>query len=266
MKGIVFDIKRYAVHDGPGIRTTVFFKGCPLNCWWCHNPEGIDPRPQDMAVGRPREPRSRRIGREMTVEEVIAELAKEVIFHDESGGGVTFSGGEPLMQPVFLTALANACRTQGWHTTLDTCGHGAASDLEALRGKVDLFLYDIKLLETEAHRRYTGMDNRLILDNLRRLDDWGERVIVRFPVIPGITDTDDNLARLADLLGGFSRPHPVELLKYHRLAEGKYRRLGRPDRMRSAAAPPAAEGKPLERVRRFLRSCGVTVDTGGRHE
>ena len=148
-KGIIFDIKKYALHDGPGIRTTVFLKGCPLNCWWCHNPEGQNPEPERFLTNQT--VNHEIIGREVTVDEVIAEIEKDRIFYDESGGGATFSGGEPLMQPDFLKNLLTACQIRDISTVLDSCGYAAWEIIEKIKDKVDLFLYDLKMIDDKKH-------------------------------------------------------------------------------------------------------------------
>jgi pyruvate formate lyase activating enzyme len=268
--GTVFDIKRYAVHDGPGIRTTVFFKGCPLQCWWCHNPEGIDPAPQrilESGIGKIQ--RKRILGEEMTVNRVLREIEKETIFYDESGGGVTFSGGEPLMQPRFLAALARGCRELGIHTALDTCGHAPTALFDEIRADVDVFLYDLKLIDSGLHRKYTGVDNELILENLNRLDEWGEEVIIRFPVIPGITDTPENLRQMGAHLKTLRNRPRIDLLPYHRMARGKYERLDMAYRMVSfesgagAGSRGVSDRPGLVAVRSQLESLGFQVSMGG---
>ncbi|MFX1514452.1 MAG: 4Fe-4S cluster-binding domain-containing protein, partial [Promethearchaeota archaeon] len=169
-KGIIFDVKKYAIHDGPGIRTTVFFKGCPLRCWWCHNPEGqkegletiIKTQIDKNTLSDNQE---ETIGREVSVVEVITEIEKDQLFYDESGGGVTFSGGEPLMQPAFLNALLDACKEKELTTTLDTCGYASWNILKKIKDKIDLFLYDIKIIDNKEHQKYTGVSNNQILSN-----------------------------------------------------------------------------------------------------
>ncbi len=230
--GVIFDVKRFAVHDGPGIRTTVFFKGCPLRCRWCHNPESQRLRPEPMAgagrrycgfVGADGDPNV--VGRAVTVEAVMREVEKDVVFYDESGGGVTFSGGEPLQQPHFLRALLEACRERAIHTVVDTSGFAPWPHLASIVELVDLFLFDLKMMDEEAHREYTGVSNRLIQENLRRLLDLGARVVLRVPLIPGITDTEANLAHLTPFIAGLPGVEAVHLLPYNPIGEDKYERL-----------------------------------------
>ena len=257
-KGIVFDIKRFAIHDGPGIRTTVFLKGCPLDCWWCHNPEGRHSDPESMrgSAGN-RAPVD--VGREMTAAEVMAEIESDVLFYDESGGGVTFSGGEPLLQADFLMALLVDCRRQGFHTVLDTTGYAAPETVTRIAPLVDLFLYDLKLMDDSAHKTYTGVSNAGILENLSRITAVGRTAVVRFPLIPGINDGPDNLVQMTAFLGEINL-NRIDLLPYHRIHRQKYQRLGCPDRLANLA-PPGEDA--IERVAAYFTSCGFSVRVGG---
>lgn len=266
MTGLIFHIQRFSVNDGPGIRTTVFLKGCPLRCRWCHNPESISPEKQLMlredrcircgdcsslcpngAIGRTdgtfvthRDScqvcgtcldacyaEARTIaGREMTVGDVILEVQKDRVFYDQSGGGVTFSGGEPLFQHEFLLELLAASRGEGIHTTVDTTGYTSPEILERLSRFVDLFLYDVKTLNEQQHREYTGVSNRIILDNLRRLVSWGNRVIVRIPLIHGVNDDEASIRDIGAFVKGLGAVSETHLLPYHRTGTEKYQRLG----------------------------------------
>jgi len=299
-RGTVFDIKRFSIHDGPGIRTTIFLKGCPLRCQWCHNPESQDPRPELIlraercigcgacveacetgAVyvedGRIFTDRTRctrcgactevcyaeareMAGQEMSVETVMAEIERDVAFYDTSGGGVTFSGGEPLMQPEFLLALLRACRERGIHTVVDTCGYGPWEAVEAVAEETDLFLYDLKLMDDAKHRRYTGASNRRILDNLRRLSELGASIRLRVPVIPGVNDDGEEMHRLGTFAARLPNVTRVDLLPYHPTGKGKYERLGReyplPD-----LRPPSEER--IREIARLLEDFGLEVGIGG---
>ncbi len=229
--GIIFDIKRFAVHDGPGIRTTVFLKGCPLSCSWCHNPESMSSIictvPKTVRIGDKTFTEDETVGRKMTVEDVMKELRKEQIFMEESGGGVTFSGGEPLFQHRFLSEMLAACHAERMHTAVDTCGFANWEALEKVAGDTDLFLYDLKLLDDDMHKAYTGVSNKLILENLPRLLAMGKKVRIRIPMIPGITFTEENINQTFAYLSNLKFPvEGVDLLPYHNTAAHKYERFG----------------------------------------
>ena len=262
--GLVFDIKRYALHDGPGIRTTVFLKGCALRCWWCHNPESQIPQPEhstkQLHLGDTCLTEDISIGREMTAPEVISEIERDTVFYDESGGGVTFSGGEPLIQPEFLNELLVETERLCIHRTLDTCGHAPQSTLAGLARHVDLFLYDLKLIDDHAHREYTGVSNRLILDNLEYLRQSKARIIIRFPLIPTITDSEKNLSALRSYLDARPDLGQLDILPYHQTARTKYERLGRENRAGTVAPPSAGD---LERVKQYFERNDRIVRIGG---
>lgn len=237
MKGLIYDIKKYAVHDGPGIRQTIFFKGCPLNCWWCHNPESrlcseeviLEKKPLDGVMFTD----EKIVGKWMTVQEVMNEIEKEIVFFDESEGGVTFSGGEPLQQFGFLMALLTASREKDIHTTLDTAGFCSEEKFRKLIGKVDLFLYDLKLMDDNQHKKFTGISNRVILNNLKILSDEGANVILRFPVVPEITNTRENIDALKTYVKSLNPGiKDIHLLPYHTTGKKKYERFNIPDRMK----------------------------------
>jgi pyruvate formate lyase activating enzyme len=299
-EGIIFDVKKFAIHDGPGIRSTVFLKGCPLSCAWCHNPEGISPIPQVMLTPHrclaacracvaacPRRALSKKklliidrsrcdgcgrcaavcpadalqlAGRTARIEEIMAELDKDAVFYRESGGGVTCSGGEPLLQSDFLLELLRAAKKRGWHTAVDTSGQAPYEAFEKILPLVDLFLFDLKTLDPAAHRRYCGTDNALILDNLARLSGNAPSLAVRIPLVPGFNDTDASLARMADHCVSLPRRHDVHLLPYHRGGGEKRRRLGQPG-PRADFAPPAP-GR-LAKAREIFFRRGIAVVYGG---
>lgn len=299
-RGVVFDLKRYALHDGPGIRTTVFFKGCPLRCWWCHNPESQVLAPElmfqksrctgcgdclvacregalslaggELLIARDRCTRCGACaaacqaealmmsGREMTVAEVMAELERDSLFYDESGGGVTFSGGEPLMQPEFLESLLRACRARGFHTALDTSGYAPWATLARVSEHVSLFLYDLKLMDDRKHREFTGVSNELILANLHELARRGSAIVVRLPLIPGVNDGLEDLRRTGEFVASLARPCPVNILPYHRAGIAKYAKLGRAYPLPEVQPPT---GERLREVAAALAEFGLEVLIGG---
>jgi pyruvate formate lyase activating enzyme len=220
LTGIVFDIREFAVHDGPGIRTTVFLKGCPLRCSWCHNPEGLSPEPQTLK-GTAGE---RLVGRRYTSGELAALLNDHAAILRANEGGVTFSGGEPLMQAPFVAAVID--RLDHTHVLLDTSGYGSDDDFRLLLAKVDLVFFDLKLMDAAEHRRHTGCDNTPILRNLETLAASGVPYVVRVPLAPGVSDTDENLTAIAEAVAGSKNLVRVDLLPYNRAAGGKYAPCG----------------------------------------
>ncbi len=281
LSGTVFDIQKFSIHDGPGIRTTVFLKGCPLECQWCHNPESQARDPElsfnaGLCIGcgscvnqcsrdghllSDREHRLDRtscvvcgscakgcytgalevIGREMTVDQVIADVLRDRPFYETSGGGMTISGGEPLMQIDFTEALLQRAAEEKLHTCVETCGHASWQRLERIVPLTNLFLYDFKEADPERHRQLTGVSNDQILANLHRLHAAGAAILLRVPFVPGVNATDDNIAALAELSHQLPLLQGIELMPYHRLGEGKHERLGRgaPRQMIAEAPTPA---------------------------
>ncbi len=259
-QGTIFKIKKYALHDGPGIRTTVFLKGCPLSCRWCHNPESIhpDPQPMERPAGSFGGPET--MGREVSTAEIMAEVEKDRLFYDESGGGVTFSGGEPLMQPDFLHSLLAECRERELHAALDTSGFAPPETLERVLPLVDLLLFDLKLMNEALHRKHTGRSNTRILTNLKIAAMSGRELRIRVPLIPGITDTDDNTAQTAAFIASLGADACVDLLPWHRIAEEKYNRLGMENRM---GKTPPLSGERVESIRKRFTLSGLRTTIGG---
>lgn len=254
--GIIFDIKRYAVHDGPGIRTTVFLKGCPLECWWCHNPESQKLEPESFSENSNScDEIPEKIGRIISVSEVMNEVRKDQIFYEESNGGVTFSGGEPLFQYNFLKELLKTSKEYSLHTTLDTAGCISKEKILQIAPLVDLFLYDIKLINDNKHIKYTGISNKDILANLIELSKRKFKIIIRIPIIPSINDDKDEL----DLFGKFIQPlnvEKVELLPFHTIGENKYSKLKKLNRMKDIQ-PPTRE--LMNEIKYHLESFNLTV-------
>ncbi|MBB3187675.1 glycyl-radical enzyme activating protein [Microbacter margulisiae] len=263
--GIIFDIKRFAVHDGPGIRTTVFMKGCPLSCIWCHNPESINGDictvPKTIRIGQKTFIENETAGNNMSVETLMKELLKEKIFMDESGGGVTFSGGEPMLQHLFLNEALAACKAHGMHTAVDTSGYAQWNWFEETMQWTDLFLYDLKLMDEEQHRKYTGVSNKTILENLKQLLSIGKKVRVRVPMVPEITHTEGNIEKIIRFLSSIpNRPESVDLLPYHNTATHKYERFGI---MNMLTGVKSMNKSDLEATKQRFEEAGFDVKIGG---
>ena len=300
--GTIFDLRRYSIHDGPGIRTALFFKGCSLHCAWCHNPEsqsflpelllrdgrcvlceacaavcpqgGIERRNGGMHTDRTRCTvcgvcvevccaEGRQIaGREVTVDEVMETILRDRPFYERSGGGVTISGGEPLGQPEFLLALLGASRNAGLHTALDTCGHAPWAVFEQVRSLVDLFLYDLKVVDNTRHIEMTGVSNEPILSNLQALANHGHTIILRIPIVPGVNDDPANLEAAAELAaslpsGSLAR---LDLLPYHASAAAKYTALARPFPLEGLLTPSPEQ---MTAIAGQFAHLEVPVTTGG---
>jgi pyruvate formate lyase activating enzyme len=242
--GVIFDIKRFAIHDGPGIRTTIFFKGCPLRCWWCHNPESHKILPEKFDGSNIRSNINHslslnedEVGREIIISELFKEIEKDAIFYEESGGGVTFSGGEPTMQPDFLKAALEKCKENEIHTTVDTSGYAPTRIFEQITSHTDLFLFDLKIMNDELHQKYTCVSNELIHKNLKWLDENNQNICIRIPVVPGITDTKKNITELISFLVKLENISEINLLPYHRAGEGKYSRFKKENRLPEINTP-----------------------------
>jgi len=314
-KGFVFDIERAASHDGPGIRTTVFFKGCPLQCHWCHNPESWRRYPE-LGLRRARcigcgecvkvckvqaislvdghsvtdsrlcklcgdcvnactAGARQIIGQEMTVSQVMVEIEKDVIFYDRSGGGVTFSGGEPLMQPEFLLALVTACQVKKIHTAIDTSCYAEPQIIEKVSQIANLFLCDLKHMNSKTHERFTGVGNNLILDNIRRLSQAGVKIIIRIPVIPGFNDDQANIEATGKFIASLPAVTRIDILPYNRGGKEKSARLqkfpiadfrlpigNRKSKIENSYLPKADEQK-LNCIFNILSKYGLIVNIGG---
>ena len=232
----IFNILHYSIHDGPGIRTTVFFKGCPLSCKWCHNPEGIDEKPQQtfdpkkcINCGRCSDcPSGARetIGYKITVTELMKEINKDVLFYEQSGGGVTFSGGEPMLQADFLLEVLAQCRDEHIKTAIDTSGYCDTRDLLKAAEFANCFLFDIKCIDSKKHKTYCGASNDIILNNLKYLAGTKSTLLIRIPVIPSINDSMHEMKSIYEFIKGFLNIDTVHLLPYHNIQSDKYKRLG----------------------------------------
>jgi pyruvate formate lyase activating enzyme len=218
--GILFDIREFTIHDGPGIRTTVFLKGCPLRCSWCHNPEGQSRQPQVIrGLGG-----DRVAGKEYAARELAEILNKQADVLKMNEGGVTFSGGEPLLQSEFVAEVIDLL--DGFHVLLDTCGYASEPDFRRVAERSDFIFFDLKLVDREQHRRYTGCDNDPILHNLHVMGTLRVPFVIRVPLVPGVTDRDENLAAIARMVRGLPGLVRVDLLPYNRAAGAKYRSVG----------------------------------------
>lgn len=226
-RGIVFDIQRAAMHDGPGIRTTVFLKGCPLRCAWCHNPESWLPQPQEAEPGRPGDPRVI-FGQERSVDDIMDIVRKDAVYYETSGGGLTISGGEPTVQFDFCRALLQAARREGLHTCLDTCGYNQSSKFLELLPYVSLFLWDYKATGMVLHRELTGVSPDLIQQNFEMLYERNASITVRVPLVPGVNDTAEHLQAISDLAESFPNLAGIEILPYHEIGISKFDRLHLP--------------------------------------
>lgn len=242
----IFDIQRNSFVDGPGIRTTVFLKGCNLKCAWCHNPESQNMKKEILfyknkctGCGRCNnltvdntdficfQDAKEICGKEYTVNEVLSEIVKDKAFYDNSGGGVTFSGGECMLQIEFLVEILKACKENGIHTAVDTAGCVPWTYFEKIIPYTDLFLYDIKIMDNERHKEYTGVDNVLILENLANLLKSDVHVWIRIPVIGEVNDSHEEMEKIRHFFVENGFPEKVELLPYHALGDHKYTALGR---------------------------------------
>jgi pyruvate formate lyase activating enzyme len=301
MTGRVFDIKRYSIHDGPGIRTTVFFKGCPLRCLWCHNPEGIDLGPELMhwpsrcsrcyacvsacppgaiskdasgaividkkkcdLCGRCAEAclydAMQIVGYETTIEGLVTEIEKDRIFYEQSGGGATFSGGDPLAQSAFLEKVLEALRSRGLRTAVDISGFAPNGVLDRIAARTDLVLYDLKIMDEAKHKELTGVSNGPILENLRRLAANGTEVWIRIPLLAGVNDDEKNIDGTIAFLKSLKKIKNIGLLPYHSGGSEKARRLGKESCFKTFEAPSEAR---LAAIEAAFRSAGFNVQRGG---
>ncbi len=264
MQGVIFDIKHFAIHDGPGIRQTIFFKGCPLSCWWCHNPESrnielLCEETTDMIDGV-KVNSSNIQGNKYSIEEVVKEINKDVVFFEDSKGGVTLSGGEPLIQHEFVKKVLLECKRMEIHTCVDTTGNISSDVIIDISGVTDLFLYDLKHIDDSKHIKYTGVSNSRILRNLKLLDELKKDIWIRFPLIPGFNDDESDLLRMMELLSKLKHTYPISILPYHKIGSHKYRRYGIDYKMEGINEPTENQ---ILRVHNMFTNAGFVSTVGG---
>ena len=266
MKGFIFDIKKYSINDGPGIRTTVFFKGCPLRCWWCHNPESQRALPEEHSECTFRWNYSNQagsknvIGTEISSVNLAIELEKDRPFYEESNGGVTFSGGEPVLQIEFLDSMLTYCSENDIHTAVDTTGYTDYKNLDRIFEKTSLFLYDLKLMKDDDHIKYTGVSNKIIHENLKRLSDSGNKIILRIPIVPGINDSGQNIDSLIEYISSLKKIRGINLLPYHKSANNKYVKMKIENKLSDVEPPTDLQ---MEQLKNKFSSLGCEVKIGG---
>lgn len=295
-KGLISHIQKYCLHDGPGIRTTVFLKGCPLTCAWCHNPETQLGRPEIMQIEnrcihcgsctevcpeyKTKNPQKeniickvcgacvevcptgarRKIGDEMTIEQIMNEILKDQPFYEESGGGVTFSGGEPLVQAGFLFELLQMCWLYGIHTAVDTCGFCSEKEIIRLAQTADLILYDLKCMDSDKHKKWTGVSNKIIIKNLQILNRNHKNIWIRIPVVPGFNNTTDDQKQIALFIKEFENVRQCHLLPYHNTGIQKERQLGKDNELAVIGSLLEHDLKPL--IKPFA-DFGLNIRIGG---
>lgn len=264
MEGYVFDIRHYSVHDGPGIRTAVFMKGCPLHCHWCHNPESQEMMPVEVvkskSIGEKLIQMPEIIGKKMSPEQVVQEVLKSRVFFEESGGGVTFTGGEPLMQHDFLLDTIKMMKQYNVHVALDTCGYAQPAHYNEVISAVDLVLFDLKHTDSEWHRENTGVALEPVLRNLKSKAQAEKPIVIRVPLIPGFNMFEPVYSEMADILNELPGLQQIDLLPYHHIASHKYTRLGLENKMKGVKEPDKEE---VDLAFDFFKAKGFKVTIGG---
>lgn len=256
VQGRIFDIQKYSIHDGPGIRTIVFLKGCALRCRWCCNPESQEFDIQNMFFGG----KNKVVGRDVTVGEVMEEIKKDMPYYRRSNGGVTLSGGESLLQPDFATALLKTCHEYGINTAIETTGYARFEVIERYLPHLDYILMDIKHINSEKHKEYTTKSNELILENARKIAESGANLTIRVPVIPGFNNTKEEIAAIADFAKSLKGVTHLHLLPYHRFGEDKYKGLGREYMLEGV---PLNDEALMEELLETAKKSGLQCQIGG---
>lgn len=255
-KGRIFDIQKFSIHDGPGIRTIVFLKGCALRCRWCCNPESQEFEIQNMVV----DGKTKVIGRDVTVAEVLEEVLKDRPYYRRSGGGITLSGGESLCQPEFAVALLRACKEEGLSTAMESTGFAKWEIIEQYLPYLDLYLMDIKHMNSEKHKAFTSQPNERILENAAKIAKRAKELIIRVPVIPTFNDTVEEIGAIAEFARSLPGVRQIHLLPYHRLGQDKYKGLGRQYTM-GELVPPSEE--TMKRLLERAEKTGLACQIGG---
>ena len=256
VRGRIFNIQRFSIHDGPGIRTIVFFKGCRLRCAWCSNPESQRYEIETMAE----KDREKTVGRDVCVSDIMPEILSDLPYYRRSGGGVTLSGGEMLCQSEFARELLSECQNNGLHTAVESTAFASAETVRSLLPYIDLFLLDIKHINSDKHKEYTGQPNELILENARMIAESGTKIIVRTPVIPGFNDTREEILAIANFAKTLKGVEEIHFLPYHRLGQDKYKGLGRNYAM-MGIEPPTKE--KMDYLVSVAEESGLKCQCGG---
>ncbi len=254
--GRIFDIQRFSVHDGPGVRTIIFLKGCFLRCKWCCNPESQKREIETMFV----DGKEKVMGRDVTVAELMTDIEKDRIYYRRSGGGVTLSGGESLAQPDFAAAILRACKEKGINTALESTACAGYDKIQKLLPYLDVYLMDIKHINSQKHKEFTTQPNDLILENAKRLATDAKKLIIRVPVIPTFNDTEQEIRDIAEFTRSLKTVEELHLLPYHRLGEDKYKGLGRTYEMHGVDLIPAEH---IQRLKKVVEETGLTCMIGG---
>ncbi len=255
--GRIFNIQKFSVHDGPGIRTIVFLKGCPLRCRWCCNPEGQKYQIQELKMD---DGTVKVMGRDVTAGEMIDEVMKDYIYFRRSGGGITLSGGEMSMQPEFAEALLRLSKEYGISTAVESCGYASFDVIMKLLPHIDTFLMDIKHMNSEKHKEYTGRPNELILENAKKIASSANQLIIRVPVIPTFNDTVSEITEIAKFAASLPNVSEMHILPYHRMGSDKYRWLGREYTLGDIVTPGDEQ---MELLRKSAEDCGINCRIGG---
>lgn len=256
VKGRIFDIQRFSVHDGPGIRTIIFFKGCALRCKWCCNPESQAFEIQTMNM----DGKEKVVGRDVTVKEIVETILKDMPYYRRSGGGVTLSGGEATLQPEFAEALLRTCKQYGINTAIESTAIADFSVIQRFLPFIDTYLMDIKHINSKKHEEFTTKPNERILENAKKLDKYANKLIIRVPVVPTFNATKEEIGEIAKFVSELENTNEIHLLPYHKFGTDKYRWLGREYQMKDIESP---SDELMEELKKTVESFGVKCQIGG---